>query len=151
MQRCERTLFVACRGTVDRPHVTAARDRGRPAYRPVGGPTPSVLCPMSTRRASIRNEEPIALAARPLAKKAAIILALMGLSLCVATSAEESADGGCAEAAAKRVRTVPGAVINAVRSKQAAPIIGAPDNERSFRVEVDITSSSINGAVRALT
>ena len=57
----------------------------------------------------------------------------------------ESADGECAEAAASRVRTVPGAVIKALRSGEAAPFIGAPDNDRSFRLEVDITSSSING------
>lgn len=100
---------------------------------------------MSTRRASIRNEEPIALPARPLPKKAAIILSLLGLFLCIAASAEDTADRECAEAAAARVRAVPGAVIKALRSKEAAPFIGAPDNDRSFRLEVDITSSSING------
>lgn len=42
MRRRQRTLFVVCRGTVDRPHVTATHDRGRPAYSPVGGPTPLV-------------------------------------------------------------------------------------------------------------
>lgn len=105
---------------------------------------------MSTRRASIRKrseahqfEELTAVLARSFQKRA-IALSFLGLSLCVATSAEEAADRDCAEAAASRVRTVPGAVIKELRSGEAALFMGAPADDRSFRVEVDITSSSIN-------
>jgi hypothetical protein len=50
----------------------------------------------------------------------------------------------CSEAAASRVRTVPGAVIKDSRSKEAAVSMGSPNNAPVWRIEVDIVSSSLN-------
>jgi hypothetical protein len=76
--------------------------------------------------------------------RAAIILSLLGFSLCVAASADEAADKDCADAAASRARTVPGAVIKAVHIRKPPQIIGAPKDDMSLTLEVEITSRSIN-------
>jgi hypothetical protein len=76
--------------------------------------------------------------------RAAIILSLLGFSLCVAAGADEAADKDCADAAVSRARTVPGAVIKAVRIRKPAPMIGVPNDDMSLTLEVEITSSSIN-------
>ena len=76
--------------------------------------------------------------------RAAIILSRLGFSLCVAAIADEAADKDCADAAVSRVRTVPGAVIKALRIRKPPPIIGVPKDDMSLTLEVEITSSSIN-------
>jgi hypothetical protein len=76
--------------------------------------------------------------------RAAIILSLLGFSRCVAASADEAADKGCADAAVSRVRTVPGAAIKAVRNRKPPPMVGGPNDDRSLTLEVEITSSTIN-------
>jgi hypothetical protein len=76
--------------------------------------------------------------------RAAIILSLLGVSLCVAASADEAADKDCSDAAVIRARTVPGAVIKALRISKPPPRIGVPNDDMSLRLEVEIASSSIN-------
>jgi hypothetical protein len=76
--------------------------------------------------------------------RAVTILSLLGLSLCVAASAEEATDRACTEAVMSRARTVPGAVVKDLRSRKTPPMIGSSNDDRSFTLEVEITSSSIN-------
>ena len=76
--------------------------------------------------------------------RAAIILSLLGFSLCVAASADEAADKDCVDAAARRAGAVPGAVVKASRVRQTPPIIGVPNHDPSLTLEVEIISSSIN-------
>jgi hypothetical protein len=76
--------------------------------------------------------------------RAAIFLSLLGFSLCVAARADEAADKDCADVAVSRTRTVPGAVINAMRLRKSPPIMGVPKDDTSLTVEVGITSTSIN-------
>jgi hypothetical protein len=75
--------------------------------------------------------------------RAAIILSLLGFSLCVAVSADEAADKDCINAGERRAQAVPGAVIKASRVRKTPPGIG-PRNVPSLTLEVEITSSSIN-------
>jgi hypothetical protein len=78
--------------------------------------------------------------------RAAIILSLLGFSLCVAVSADEAADKDCIDAGARRARAVPGAVIKASRVRKTQQPIGPRPRtvEPSLTLEVEITSSSIN-------
>jgi hypothetical protein len=75
--------------------------------------------------------------------RAAIILSLLGFSLCVAVSADEAADKDCIDAGERRAQSVPGAVIKASRVRKTPPAID-PRNVPSLTLEVEITSSSIN-------
>jgi hypothetical protein len=76
--------------------------------------------------------------------RAAIILSFLGFSRCVAASADEAYDKACADAAVSRARTVPGAVIKALRVRKTPPMIGVPNEDMSLTLEVEITSSSVN-------
>ena len=76
--------------------------------------------------------------------RAAIILSLLGFSLCVAASADEAADKDCMDAGARRAQSVPGAVIKASRVRKTQQPIGPRTVEPSLTLEVEITSSSIN-------
>jgi hypothetical protein len=75
--------------------------------------------------------------------RAAIILSLLGFSLCVAASADEAADKDCVDAGARRAQAIPGAVIKASRVRKTPSAVGAR-NDPSLTLEVEITSSSIN-------
>jgi len=75
--------------------------------------------------------------------RAAIILSLLGFSLCVTASADEAADKDCVDAGARRAQSIQGAVIKASRVRKT-PSIGARNGEPSLTLEVEITSSSIN-------
>ena len=76
--------------------------------------------------------------------RAAIILSLLGFSLCVAVSADEAADKDCVDAGARRAQAIPGAVIKASRVRKTPPAIGPRNVDPSLTLEVEITSSSIN-------
>src|ERR1700687_1450935 len=78
--------------------------------------------------------------------RAAIILSLLGFSLCVAVSADEAADKDRIDAGARRAQAVPGAVIKASRVKENATrhSIGPRNVDPSLTLEVEITSSSTN-------
>jgi hypothetical protein len=71
--------------------------------------------------------------------RAAIILSLLGFSLCVAASADEAADKDCIDAGARRAQSVRGAVIKASRVRKTQQPIGP----RPRTVEPSLTMADI--------